>query len=121
MATKISHEVIGTGQTVDTGTVDLVTTTIPDNSTVHIEACGLALSTVGDGGGHSDQAFYKRVGGGAVIIGSVSPDVHVVDAAITTSDITFVISVNDVIVRASGTTGKTINWMASVHIHTWTP
>lgn len=58
----------------------------------------------------------KRVGGGAVLVGSVASLLLVADAAVSTATGTWVVSGNALILRVTGTLLITIDWTAEATI-----
>jgi len=104
----------GTGQTINTGTADLVTLSLGASAatyTLNANVAGKAATQSGVGG--TSFAVVRTDGATATLI-DISDDVINSDLVLAGASFTFVASGNDVILRATGSLGTVINWNGCV-------
>ena len=104
----------GTGQTVNTGTVDLVTIPLGAAAATFqfsTNVVGKALTASGIGG--ASHGTFRTDGATATEI-SVDNDFANADLVLSGASFTLLASGNDVILRATGSLGTVINWKGCV-------
>ena len=104
----------GTGSTIDVGTVDLVTIDLGGSAaafTLRAIIVGKAATASATGG---QVVATLRTDGAAATLVDTPDTIENADLAIAASSFTFVVSGNDVILRAFGALGSTISWNACV-------
>jgi hypothetical protein len=104
----------GTGQTINTGTADLVTIALGASAgtfTLSANVGGKAATQSGIGG--SLFATFRTDGATATVINSVDSVINS-DLVLAAASFTFVTSAGSVILRATGALGTVINWKGCV-------
>lgn len=101
--------------TTDATVTTLHTLTLSDNTAIYIEAKVIAMESDGsDRGIHHISGLFYRDGGNATQEGAtVSLNTTESDAA---TDVAFVISTNDVLLRVTGIAAETWNWTGVVSV-----
>lgn len=110
------HRVTGTGQSVGTGTADLVTVALAANTSYAVQGVAVGKDSSGNTVCLLVMGGAKRVGGGAALVGSVATPLLVTDAAVSTATGTWIASSNNLILRVTGTLLITIDWTAEATI-----
>jgi len=111
LTVQLTNRLQNTGTTVDAATTDLVTFDLGATpATYVIEANFVAFeSTTPAGAGYSLFGTVRTTGAAATLVGT--PDkINNENAALIPSTADIVVSGNDVILRATGTLGFTVNW-----------
>ena len=104
----------GTGQTINTGTADLVTISLGASAATYtLDAIVAGKAATASGIGGTATATFRTNGAAATLINTVD-DIVNADLAIAGASFTFVVSGNDVILRATGSLGSVINWKGCV-------
>lgn len=104
----------GTGQTVNTGTVDLVTISLGASAaTYSLDATVAGKAATASGVGGTATGTFRTNGAAATLINTVDLVINR-DLAIAAASFTLVISGNDIILRATGSLGSVINWKGCV-------
>lgn len=107
---NLLHSVSGSGQTVDVGTVDLITYTLRDVvSAYQFEALISGISVAGSAVGVQLTGMIKTDSVNASIVGTVD-QIFNADLAIAGASIAAIASGNTLIIRATGSLGSVINW-----------
>lgn len=104
----------GTGQTINTGTVDLVTIPLGASAaTYSMDATVAGKAATASGVGGTATGTFRTNGAAATLINSVDLVINR-DLAIAGASFTLVVSGNDIILRATGSLGSVINWKGCV-------
>lgn len=122
MANKILDWVTGTGQTIGAVTSDLITFAVPVSSNVNFKLrVQMYQSTTPAGGCFELNGSFTRAAGAPVADAATLAIGNVLNAVLATASVAFVISGNNVIVRATGIALLTIEWMAEGKVNVYTP
>ncbi len=105
---------LGTGQTIGAVTADLITIPLGAVPTSYIFESKIAgfESTTPAASGYNLICAARTTGAAATIVG-IQDQMVFEDVALNASDVSFIASGNNIIVRATGVAGLTINWKAS--------
>jgi hypothetical protein len=119
MAAFIRHEKTGSGTTDTTpSTITVVSMTIPASRVFTSVACVVGYdinSTTGEGVVAYDTQLFTVTGSDSFAkVGSVSPQRLSKSSALSAANVVTDVSGNTIRVRATGVSGKTINWVASL-------
>lgn len=107
---NLSHTIVGSGQTINTGTADLITYELRDVKAVYQFVAQLSgISASGAGAGVRLIGTIKTDGAAASIVDTVD-DVTNTDLVLASASATVVASGNNLVVRATGALGAIINW-----------
>lgn len=107
---NLFHVVDGQGQTVNTGTADLITYTLRNVATAY--QIRVQVSGITAGGAvviGTQELSLKTDGATPTIVGSCDDQLDK-DLLVSGASVTFVLSGNDLIVRATGSLGTVIDW-----------
>lgn len=100
----------GTGQTVDTATVDLITFAMPTDTVVGFAFCCLMRAAGGEGRTLTSAAVAKNTAGTVAQIGTTTLMLAAADAALAAATLTLVVSGTNLIFRGTGVAGQTLQW-----------
>lgn len=115
---QLTNRITGTGTTIDTGTADVITFTPTVIGTYSIEYRTAAYNTTSSlGGGYSFFGGIRFDGANSFICDTFD-EINNEEGAMSNTDLAVVVSGADVILRATGYLGQTINW-SSVGLYTF--
>lgn len=106
--------VCGTGQTINTGTADLVTLPLGASAATYTLTANIAGKAATQSGVGGTSFAVVRTDGATATLIDVSDDVINSDLVLSGASFTFVVSGGNVILRATGSLGTVINWNGCV-------
>lgn len=106
--------VCGTGQTINTGTADLVTLPLGGSAATYTLTANIAGKAATQSGVGGTVFGVVRTNGATATIINVNSPVIESDLVLAGASFTFVTSGNNVILRATGSLGTVINWNGCV-------
>lgn len=104
----------GTGQTVNTGTVDLVTLPLGGTAATYTLTANVAGKAATQSGVGGTLFGVARTNGTTVTLISVTTSNVASDLVLSGASFTFVASAGNIILRATGSLGTVINWNGCV-------
>lgn len=106
----------GTGQTIGAATVDLITIALGATPTTYIVEAKIAgfEATTPAGCGYNIICTSRTTGAASSLVGTQDKIVEE-EAALVGCDVNFVVAANNLILRATGTAGLTVNWSATAN------
>jgi hypothetical protein len=106
----------GTGQTIGAVTADLITIALGATPTAYIVEAKIAgfESTTPAGCGYNVICTARTTGAAASLVGTQDKIVEE-EAALAGCDVNFVVAANNLILRATGTAGLTVNWSSTAN------
>lgn len=121
MATKLLDWVNGTGETIGAVTTDLITYAVPANSNVSFKARVQMFEATPAGGAIEINGSFSRAAGAPAADNVTVSLSSILAATLATAAVAFVISGNNIVVRATGIALKTIEWHAEGKVNVYTP
>lgn len=106
----------GAGQTIGAVTADLITIALGATPTAYIVEAKIAgfESTTPAGCGYNVICTARTTGAAASLVGTQDKIVEE-EAALAACDVNFVVAANNLILRATGTAGLTVNWSSTAN------
>lgn len=115
LTVTLTNRQVGSGQTIGAVTADLITFGLGSTAGTYRFEIDVASfeSTTPAGGGYSIDCTARTTGSAATIIATPFQDVDE-DTVVLGAKVEIVASSNNIIVRATGVTALTINWLAKL-------